>query len=148
MIREYQKLDWSEVCRVFDLSKPCELATAGVGESFVSLRDDGKRIADFARSAVFVWEESGKLRGFAGYDGSYIGWLFVDPTAFRKGIARALLRHVLSRMEGEPWLWAMKNNRPAISLYASEGFKIVEEQETRNEGMPCTAVKLQRRMKD
>jgi ribosomal protein S18 acetylase RimI-like enzyme len=147
MIREYQEPDWSEVCRVFDLSKPYELATAGLGESFVPLRDDSKRIAAFAKSAVFVWVENGKLRGFVGYDGSYISWFFVDPTAFRKGIARALLRHMLSRMEEEPWLWAMKNNRAAVSLYESEGFKIVEERQTQNEGMPCMAVKLQRRIK-
>jgi ribosomal protein S18 acetylase RimI-like enzyme len=147
MVREYHELDWREVCRVFDQSKPHELATAGVGESFLPLANDKKRIADFAKSTVFVWEENGRLRGFAGYDGSYVSWLFVDPTAFRRGIARALLRHVLPRMEEEPWLWAMKNNRAAISLYESEDFKIVEERETQNEGMPCIAVKLQRRIK-
>ncbi|MGA2445654.1 MAG: GNAT family N-acetyltransferase [Opitutaceae bacterium] len=147
MIREYHQRDWSEVCRVFDRSKPHELAAGGIGESFVPLADDEKRIADFARSTVFVWEEKGKLRGFVGHEGSYIGWLFVDPAAFRSGIARALLRHILPRLNGEPWLWAMKNNRAAISLYRSEGFEIVEERETQNGGMPCLAVKLQLRKK-
>lgn len=145
MIREYRESDWSEVCRVFDLSKPYELATGGVAESFVPLAKDGDRIASFAKSRIFVWEEKGKLLGFAGHKGSYIGWLFVDPAAFRRGIARALLRHMLQRVSDEPWLWSMKGNQAAISLYQSESFKIVEEQETQNGGLPCIAVKLVRR---
>jgi hypothetical protein len=97
MICEYPESGWSELCRVLDLSKPYELATGGVSESFVSLADDGKRIADCAESAVFIWEENGKLRGFAGHEASYIGRLSVDLAAFRKGIVRALLRHILPR---------------------------------------------------
>jgi hypothetical protein len=84
MIRQYDKRDWSEICRVFDLAKPYELATGRAGESFVPLADDDKRIASFAESTVFVWEEKGKLKGFIGHEGAYISWLFVDPAAFRR----------------------------------------------------------------
>ncbi len=145
MVREYNRSDWSEVCRVFDVSKPRELASAGIEASFVPLADDEARSASFARSTVFVWSEEEALRGFVGYEGSYIGWLFVDPVAFRRGIARALLREVLPRIEGAPWLWAMKSNAAAVALYCSEGFEVVEEKETQNGGLPCTAVKLSRR---
>jgi ribosomal protein S18 acetylase RimI-like enzyme len=145
MIREYRASDWNEVCRVFDLAKPRELATAGVEASFVPLADDVNRHASFRKSTLLVWHDAGKVDGFAGYDGSYIGWLFVDPAMFRRGIARALLRAILERIEGEPWLWSMKHNAAAIALYRSEGFAIVEERETQNGGLPCSAVKLSRR---
>jgi ribosomal protein S18 acetylase RimI-like enzyme len=142
MIREYQKTDWPEVCRVFDLSKPCELATGGIAESFVPLAKDGPRIAQFANTTVLVWEETKSIRGFAGFNGSFIGWLFVEPDAFRKGIGRALLRQVVSSIADHPWLWSMKDNHAALALYLSEGFAIAEERATQNGGMRCTAVKL------
>jgi len=144
MIREYRQSDWSEVCRVFDRSKPCELATGGISASFRPLAEDTPRITEFAASTVFVWEEDGRVSGFAGYQGNYLGWLFVDPAAFRRGIARALLRHVVPRMGAAPWLWAMKQNRAAISLYESEGFEVVEERSTHSGGLLCTVVKLRR----
>jgi len=146
-LRQYRESDWNEVCRVFDASKPYELARGGVSEPFVLLADDLQRISDFQRSTVYVWEENNKLRGFAAYDGSYISWLYVDPSAFRKDIARSLLRHVLAQVEGDPWLWAMKNNHPAVSLYRSEGFEIIEERDIPIGGLPCMAVKLARRKK-
>lgn len=145
MIRNYDKTDWIEVCRVFDLSKPCELATGGVGESFVPLAKDERRIAQFSKCTVIVWEEFGAIRGFAGYAESYIGWLFVEPEAFRHGIGRSLLRQVVTRIEGEPWLWTMKHNEAALALYQSEGFEIVQERQSQNGDMPCVAVKLVRK---
>ncbi len=144
MIREYKECDWKEVCRVFDLSKPHELASGCIGASFVPLAHDEARRVQFSKSAIFVWDEDETLRGFAGYDGALIGWLFVEPSGFRNGIGRALLRHLVARIEGEPWLWALKTNHAAIGLYESEGFKIVEERATQNGGMPCVAVKLTR----
>lgn len=145
MIRHYEQADWSEVCRVFDLSKPQELASGGLAASFVPLAQDRTRIAQFSKSTIRVWEEKETLRGFAGFEGAYIGWLFVEPSAFQKGIGRALLRDLVGRIEGEPWLWALKTNRAAIGLYESEGFEIAEERPSQNGGLPCVAVKLIRR---
>ncbi len=147
MIREYKIADWPEVCRVFDRSKPYELAAGGVAESFVPLAEDTARMDQFSKSTVLVWEEGKEIRGFAGFTGSYIGWLFVEPDAFRKGIGRALLRQVVGRIDGEPWLWSMNDNRAAIGLYRSEGFEITEERATQNGGMPCIAVKLMLKQK-
>ncbi len=142
MIRRYQDSDWEEACRVIDLSKPYELQAAGVAASFVPLASDARRIADFQKSEVYVWEEAGRLRGLVGHQGCFIGWLFVEPAAFRRGIAQALLGHVLARIAGDPWLWAMKENRPALALYQKNGFIILEERPTENAGLPCTAVRL------
>lgn len=144
MIRDYQASDWPEICRVFDLSKPYELASGGVADSFVPLAEDASRQADFAKSWIYVWEEDGAILGFVGHKGAYIGWMFVAPAAFRRGIGRALLRHALDRIDGDPFLWSMKGNHVAISLYESEGFAIIEERQTENNGSTCTAVKMAR----
>ena len=142
MIRRYQDSDWEEACRVVDLSKPYELQTAAVAASFVPLASDTARIEGFKKSAVYVWEEAGHLRGLVGHQGRFIGWLFVEPAAFRRGIAQALLSHGLGRIAGDPWLWAMKENHPALALYQKNGFTILEERLTENGGLPCTAVRL------
>ncbi|MBK8856745.1 MAG: GNAT family N-acetyltransferase [Opitutaceae bacterium] len=97
MIREYEETDWKEVCRVFDMSKPYELASGGIEASFVPLAKDKARMAQFSKSTVFVWEENQAL-GFAGFEGAYIGWLFVDPSAFRKGIGRDLLQYLVAQI--------------------------------------------------
>jgi len=145
MMRDYQSADWDGVSRVFDAAKPLELAAGGVESSFVPLARDQPRLAAFARSTVIIRCDYEEVVGFVGYENSYVGWLFVDPRYFRRGIARALLREALLRMDGEPWLWCMKSNAAALALYRSEGFEIVDERETQNGGLPCTAVKLLRK---
>jgi ribosomal protein S18 acetylase RimI-like enzyme len=148
VIRDYEISDWKEVCRVFNAAKPLELATAQVESSFVPLEKDEPRLAAFSRSTVIVWHDRAQVVGFAGYEGAYIGWLFVDPPFFRRGIARALLRAISARIGGKAWLWCMKSNAPALALYYSEGFEIVDQRETQNRWLPCTAVKLSRKEKE
>ncbi len=147
MIRDYQVSDWTEVCRVYDASKPYELATGGIEASFIPLATDTKRIELFSNSKVYVWEEEGVLRGFVGNKGTYISWLLIDPVAFRRGLARALLRHIVPRITGEPWLWVLKDNKPAITLYSSEGFEIEKEWPANNGGLPCIALEMRLRVK-
>ena len=103
MIREFRESDWEAVCDIFDRSKAIELKSGNIGASFVRLAEDTERTADFLKSRVYVFEDAGRLLGFAGHEGDYIGWLFVDPAAFRQGVGRALLRHCLARISGE---WA------------------------------------------
>jgi GNAT superfamily N-acetyltransferase len=145
MIRPYIASDWLEVCRVYDASKPLELRSGGVEGSFIRLCDDQPRIDAFAMSTVLVWEEDRSLMGFVGYRAEFIGWLFVHPNAFRKGIGRALLSSAIREVSGEPYLWTMRENESAISLYASAGFQIEEHRQTQNRGMQCNAVKMKRR---
>lgn len=144
MIRPYIASDWPDVCRVYDASKPIELRCGGVEASFVPLRDDHLRIDEFATSSIRVWEEDQDLFGFVGYRKDFIGWLFVHPDAFRRGIGRALLSSAVAQIEGDPYLWTMRENESAIRLYASVGFQIVEHRKTQNRGMPCHAVKMKK----
>ncbi len=141
MIRTYTPADWAEVCRIFDAAKPVELATANIAHSFVPLASDEKRKAEFSRATVFVDAEGSDLRGFIGFEHSYIGWLFVDPIHFRIGTAR-MLRHALGVIPPPPWLWVAKGNTPAMALYRAEGFAVVQERESQNHGHACTVFRM------
>jgi len=144
MIRDYESRDWPEVCRVYDLSKPIELKAAGIEASFLPLACDMPRIEQFGTCAFRVWEEDGRLLGFVGARRNFVGWLFVEPTSFRRGIARTLLRVAIDAMEGDAWLWALKQNLAALELYRREGFRIAEERPTQNGGLLCMALRLER----
>lgn len=147
MIRDYEPRDWQEVCRVYDAAKPVELETAGIGASFSPLMEDENRVAKFKEARVLVWEDADGLRGFVGYRREFIGWLFVDPQAFRRGIARGLLRVAVNAIGQDAWLWVLDQNTPAINLYRQEGFVAVEERPTSNGGMPCRMVRMERRFR-
>ena len=145
MIRSYVAHDWSEICRVYDASKPIELSAGGVAESFRPLVEDPDRMKDFAASTVLVWEEKEAIRGFIGFRDGFIGWLFVDPSAFRRGIARNLLSRAMGMLVGEVSLWTMEGNQPAIRLYESLGFRIAERRDSANRGFPCVALKMKKK---
>jgi ribosomal protein S18 acetylase RimI-like enzyme len=144
MIREYRPSDWPEICRVFDRSRPHELASGGINGAFLPLAKDEKRQARFAKCQTWVWDGGGKVCGFVSFVGPYIDWLYVDPEIFRQGIGRALLRFALGQIVGKPWLWSMQGNHGAIALYHSEGFEIVEVKQSESGGVPCMAVRMAR----
>lgn len=140
--RPYVASDWPVVCRIFDAAKPVELAAGGVAESFCPLLADAERKKDFDSSVVWLAEQAGSVVGFIGYREHAIGWLFVDPACFRRGIGRRLLSCALEAIRGEAWLWTFEGNDAAISLYRSVGFEIEERLDTQNRGFPCRAVKM------
>ena len=79
---------------------------------------------------VFVWEEEGKILGYAGYqralDEAQIANVATHPEARRAGIARALLTSLAERWREEgictATLEVRPSNGPAKALYASLGF--------------------------
>jgi ribosomal protein S18 acetylase RimI-like enzyme len=60
----------------------------------------------------------------------YIGWLFVEETMRRRGLARALLTHALNELAQEGcdgcWLTTGTDNWEAQPLYLSLGFEVVD----------------------
>ncbi|PCK06324.1 MAG: hypothetical protein COA42_17400 [Alteromonadaceae bacterium] len=47
-----------------------------------------------------------------------IAWLYVDPEHRGKGVAEALLLHILPLLESDASLTVLKSNECAINLYA------------------------------
>lgn len=89
-----------------------------------------------ANNEVFVAERKGTIVGFAtliAHDGNdaELEGLFVEPEEWRKGIGRALVRHV----EREAAAWGASRlhvlaNRNALAFYEAIGFVAIGEKKT------------------
>jgi len=84
-----------------------------------------------------VAEVGDEVVGFSAVDGDYLGWLYVHPNHYHKGIGRKLLQNSLPLVPGEAWTIVLSENKPAIALYQSEGFNEVARFESENEGYPA-----------
>jgi GNAT superfamily N-acetyltransferase len=69
----------------------------------------------FRDSRIVVMEEAGRIVGFAGIRQSFITWLFVHPNWRRKGVATALIRKLLSEVEGPVTLNVVKSTAAALA---------------------------------
>lgn len=125
-IREYNTQDWPEILLLFSAAKRDELKGAVDPNQIVGLEDDKVLLNSFHESNIFVAENSQGIIGCVGNKENLISFLFVDPRYYRKGIASGMLKFILAKCKN-PWLITAKNNTPAISLYKSFGFSIVEE---------------------
>lgn len=143
-IRDYSAADWQAVCSVHDRARPDELTGSCDPRAFTPLAEDQEDGPNFQRSRKFVAVISGKIVGFVGIDGTYLSWLYVDPTYYRRGIGRALLRFAINIMGPHAWTVVLAENVRAGKLYESEGFVVVRTSQGSNAGYPCTSLRLAR----
>jgi ribosomal protein S18 acetylase RimI-like enzyme len=141
-IREYCDDDWPVVCAVHDRARPDELLGSCDPRAFVPLAAEQDDAESFQRSRKFVACVGEQVVGFVGIDGTYLSWLYVDPTYYRRGIGRRLLRLALQLIGPQAWTVVLAGNIRARRLYESEGFPVVHSYETTNAGYPCTCVQL------
>ena len=78
------------------------------------------------QAEVYVWEEDGKIQGFAGLYEDYIAGIFVLEQARSKGIGGQLLNYIKGR---KPYLSlkVYQKNIRAVKFYKREGFQIKKE---------------------
>ncbi len=141
-IRDYNPTDWAAICRVHDLARPHELAGSCDPRAFVPLAEDAEYADDIQRSRKWVACAADRVVAFAGVDGDYISWLYVDPAYSGQGIGRKLLRLAVAEAGPTAYTIALINNTPARRLYESEGFKVIATFEGDNAGYPCTCIRL------
>lgn len=75
-----------------------------------------------------VWEEDGKIAGYAHIDGNELGSISVDPAMQGRGIGRRFAKEVINRILAECGtvsLYCVVGNRKARNLYDSLGFKAI-----------------------
>jgi len=141
-IRDYSPADWAAVCAVHDRARPDELLGSCDPRAFVPLADDVEDGPSFERSQKFVATRGDETVGFVGIDGTYLSWLYVNPSHYRHGIGRALLRFAVGVIGPHAWTVVLAENVRARRLYESEGFVIVRTSRGSNAGYPCTSLRL------
>jgi len=141
-LRSYRNEDWKAVREIYDLSKPDEMHGVIEPSAILPLESDQSMMALFRDSQIVVAEESHRVIGFAGNRGTFITWLFVDPSSRRKGIATALIREILGRVNRPVTLNVVMSNIAALALYRRNGFTIEREFPGQFQGMPCKVAKL------
>jgi GNAT superfamily N-acetyltransferase len=92
-----------------------------------------ERIA--AGAEVYVFDQDGRIAGFAALDGNELGALHVDPPAQGAGVGSALLAAAVDalRQAGhrEAFLWTFEANGLARAFYERHGWELVPDRQDR-----------------
>ena len=75
---------------------------------------------------VWVWDEDGRVLGFAALGDGMLNHLYVDPDAMGGGIGTALLARRQERCPQGFRLWTFQQNKGARRFYERSGFRVVE----------------------
>jgi putative acetyltransferase len=75
---------------------------------------------------VWVWDEDGRILGFAALGDAMLHHLYVEPAEQARGIGAALLAQAKSRREHGFRLWTFQRNANARRFYECRGFDVVE----------------------
>jgi ribosomal protein S18 acetylase RimI-like enzyme len=141
-IRSYEDSDWAAVCQVHDRARPDELRGSCDPRAFVPLAEDPEEVEGFGRSRKLVACEGSRVVAFVGVDGTYVSWLYVDPSCYGRGIGRRLLRRAKEMTGPDGWTISLEGNVRARALYESEGFRVVRTFEGTNAGYPCICLRM------
>jgi ribosomal protein S18 acetylase RimI-like enzyme len=124
-IRAYENDDWPAIAAIHDAARLGELRLTIGEEAFLSLADTAENEGLF-RGEVWVTTDGDRVVGFVAVHDDEITWLYVDPARHRQGIGRALLSHAVNRCGPAARIETLAGNEPALALYLSEGFEVVE----------------------
>lgn len=91
------------------------------GEYWITQYETVKRT--LPRAAVYVYEEEGSIRGFAGMREEVLAGLFIDENFRSRGIGKALLDYLKER-HGHLSLNVYRENSRAAHFYQREDFCI------------------------
>jgi ribosomal protein S18 acetylase RimI-like enzyme len=125
VIRPYKKEDWKAICQIHNLARLCELQISVGLDAFLSLEHTYQNEGLFD-GEVWVYERGVTLVGFMAINGNELTWLYVSPKYHTQGIGRALLKKAIEIKNGVLATEVLVGNEPALKLYLSEGFEIVE----------------------
>jgi putative acetyltransferase len=83
--------------------------------------------AALPKADVFVFEQQGRILGFAGMNGEFIEGLFVLPGQQSNGIGKQMINH-LKTLRSRLSLHVYQKNRRAVQFYLREGFSVTKSQ--------------------
>lgn len=124
-LKKYQPEDWEAITAIHDRARLDELrASVGV-EAFLSLADTAEN-EELFDGEVWVACAAEVVVGFVAFSDDEVTWLYVSPQHYRQGIGRKLLKKAIASCGKIVYTSVLSGNNTALSLYLSEGFKIVE----------------------
>jgi ribosomal protein S18 acetylase RimI-like enzyme len=145
-LRPYRPEDWQRLCAIHDSARKDELKASGLLEAFLTLEQAAGNEGLFDGQVTVAESTSGVL-GFVAFAHGELTWLYVDPSAYRSGVGRALLKHAIEANSGNLSTEVLVGNDAALALYLSEGFRIakrVDGRLTGNEAFAASGYVLQR----
>jgi GNAT superfamily N-acetyltransferase len=74
---------------------------------------------------LWVWEEDGRVLGFAALGDAMVNHLYVEPDEHGRGIGTALLDHAKRRRPQRLQLWTFQQNHGARRFYEHHGFRAI-----------------------
>jgi putative acetyltransferase len=140
-IRKYRSTDFSEILKIYSLTKLEELRFEAEEFHFLSLELDEKRFKAFKECEVFVYEKS-EIFGYCAFLGNEIRALFVLPQFQGKGIGKSMLKFMLEKIAGKASLNLVASNAPAKRLYESFGFGVTSEFVAEYNGKTVLAIQM------
>jgi len=143
-LRAYRRDDQQAAIDIHDRARPIELRGSCDPRAFLPLANDPSDLQEFFSARKFVAEREQRLLGFIGVEDDQVGWLYVDPDCARQGIGRQLPRHALAVIDRAAQVYVLEGNQPAIALYLSEGFRLLDSFASDNRGYPCRVLMLVR----
>jgi ribosomal protein S18 acetylase RimI-like enzyme len=142
--RDYQDKDWAAICQIHDRARPDELKGSCDPRAFIPIEQDSE-VEVLKRSQKFVARDGDAVVGFSSIDGSYVSFLYINPDYYGQGIGRKLLQIAVEAIGPGAWTIVLHNNKSAIGLYESEGFKEAHRFDSNNAGYPCTCLRMERK---
>jgi ribosomal protein S18 acetylase RimI-like enzyme len=76
---------------------------------------------------VWLWEDDGRVLGFAALTADELTHIYVEPDAHGRGIGGALIDRAKERRPGGFQLWVFQQNANARRFYERRGFVLVRE---------------------
>ncbi len=119
------------------------MSFSGFQIPILSFSEDLKMNQLFDDSEIILAEENEVIFGFAGVKGILLSFFFIDPQYFQKGYGKRLLSHLVSN-HSTLELFVLQENTPAIHLYKSFGFSVVQEFQGEYNDRKCNVLKMKR----
>ncbi|MBC3882662.1 GNAT family N-acetyltransferase [Undibacterium sp. LX40W] len=120
-LRPYASTDWIRVCAIHDAARKDELKAANLLDAFLTLEETAEN-EGFHEYDIVVAEHLGQVLGFVAFTKDELAWLYVDPSAYGKGIGSALIKAALQQSAGPMSAEVLDGNVNAIATYKKAGF--------------------------
>lgn len=127
VIRKYQPQDWDRLQEIHDSARKNELRLAGLEAAFIPLAQaaEAEGLFDYRVDVAVI---RGQVVGFVAYSNNELAWLYIDPLQTRRGIGSMLASHAMNHICSKPiHVELLVGNAPALALYESLGFKIMQK---------------------